>query len=133
MIGYLYILIIIILFICLFFVFNSVIWVKNKHMTNINDKIIKIIIYINFIYVSLMLIFISYLFERNICDLKITNKYTVKWNSNLFRHITNIEPNIYEINLKLVFLLNEFTNDSLKAFKSILHRLRYIDKKKNFS
>ena len=65
MIGYLYILIIIILFICLFFVFNSVIWVKNKHMTNINDKIIKIIIYINFIYVSLMLIFISYLYLYN--------------------------------------------------------------------
>ena len=104
-----------------------------------NDKLKQKINYFTFINneysncksLNLNFIFISYLFERNICDLKITNKYTVKWNSNLFRHITNIEPNIYEINLKLVFLLNEFTNDSLKAFKSILHRLRYIDKKKN--
>jgi hypothetical protein len=60
-----YIFIIIILFICLFFVFNSVIWVKNKEMTNINDKIIKIIIYINFVYISITILFISYLYLYN--------------------------------------------------------------------
>lgn len=65
MLKYLYILIIIVLFICLFFIFNSVIWVKNKHMSNINDKIIRIIIYINFAYISILLLFITYLYLYN--------------------------------------------------------------------
>jgi hypothetical protein len=65
MLKYLYILIIIVLFISLFFIFNSVIWVKNKHMSNINDKIIRIIIYINFAYISILLLFITYLYLYN--------------------------------------------------------------------
>jgi hypothetical protein len=85
--------------------------------------------YLNYKSLNIYFIFISYLFERNTCDFKITNKYTVRWDNNLLSYVTNIETNIYEINLKVVFLINELTTDSLKALKSVLYRLRYIDKK----
>jgi len=51
-------LLILILLIILFFVFNSIIWLKSKNITNINDIIIKYIIYFNFI---LIITFIAYL------------------------------------------------------------------------
>jgi len=51
-------LLILILLIILFFVFNSIIWLKSKNITNINDIIIKYIIYLNFI---LIITFIAYL------------------------------------------------------------------------
>jgi len=54
------ILIIISLIIFLFFVVNSVIWLNNIKITNINDIIIKYIIYINLIIIILVLLFIIY-------------------------------------------------------------------------
>ena len=54
------ILIIISLIIFLFFVVNSVIWLNNMKITNINDIIIKYIIYINLIIIILALLFIIY-------------------------------------------------------------------------
>jgi hypothetical protein len=53
-------LIIISLIIFLFFVVNSVIWLNNMKITNINDIIIKYIIYINLIIIILALLFIIY-------------------------------------------------------------------------
>jgi hypothetical protein len=53
------ILITIFLIIFLFFIVNSIIWIKGKKIKNINDKIIVYIIYLNFILVSGLLIFIS--------------------------------------------------------------------------
>ena len=61
----LYFIIIFLLLIVLFLVFNSVIWLKNKKITDINDKIIEYIIYLNFIIISCVLIFISYLYFNN--------------------------------------------------------------------
>lgn len=61
----LYFIIVFILLIALFLVFNSVIWLKNKKITDINDKIIAYIIYSNFIIISCLLIFISYLYFYN--------------------------------------------------------------------
>jgi len=58
--------------IALFFIFNSIIWIKDKTIKNINDKIIKYIIYVNFIVISGILIFLSYLFYFNL-KLKIVN------------------------------------------------------------
>lgn len=66
------ILIFIILLIILFLVFNSVIWLKNKKITDINDKIIKYLIYLNFIVISILLLFMSYLYYYNL-TLKIIN------------------------------------------------------------
>jgi len=48
-----------ILVIYLFLVVNSIIWLKNKSNENINDLIIKIIMYINFIAVCIFLIYLS--------------------------------------------------------------------------
>lgn len=61
----LYILIIIVLIIALFFIINSIIWMKNKKITNINDIIIKYIIYVNFIVIISVLIFTSYYFYNH--------------------------------------------------------------------
>ena len=63
------ILIILLVIFALFFIFNSIIWIQNKKITNINDIIIKYTIYINFIGISLLLLFLSYLYFYN---LKIT-------------------------------------------------------------
>ena len=51
-----------IVIVALFFIFNSIIWLKNKNIKNINDKIIKYTIYINFVVVSVLLLFLSYLY-----------------------------------------------------------------------
>jgi len=53
---------IIVLLISLFFIMNSIIWMKNKKITNINDIIIQYTIYINFIIMIFILIFLSYLY-----------------------------------------------------------------------
>jgi hypothetical protein len=55
-----------IVIVALFFIFNSIIWLKNKNIKNINDKIIKYTIYINFIIVSVLLLFLSYLYFYNL-------------------------------------------------------------------
>jgi hypothetical protein len=65
-------LIFIISIVALFFVFNSIIWLKDKKIKNINDKIIKYIIYANFVIISGILIYISYLYYFNL-RLKIVN------------------------------------------------------------
>lgn len=54
------ILIIISLIIFLFFIVNSIIWLNQMKITNINDIIIKYIIYINLIIIILALLFIIY-------------------------------------------------------------------------
>lgn len=48
-----------ILIIYLFMVVNSIIWLKNKSNENINDLIIKVIMYINFISICILLIYLS--------------------------------------------------------------------------
>jgi hypothetical protein len=53
-------LIIISLIIFLFFIVNSIIWLNQMKFTNINDIIIKYIIYINFIIIILSLLFLIY-------------------------------------------------------------------------
>lgn len=53
------------LLVYLFFIFNSIIWLKNKKIRNINDIIIKNLNYITFIIVCLALIFITYLYYNN--------------------------------------------------------------------
>jgi hypothetical protein len=74
-------------------------------------------------------VFINYLFERISCDIKITNKYNFRWNTNLGHYVANIEPNVYEVNIKTIFTFAELNTDNLKALRSILYRLRYLDKK----
>lgn len=53
-------LIIILLLIYLFFIVNSIIWIKNKDITNINDKIVKYIIYSDFLIYSFIIILCIY-------------------------------------------------------------------------
>jgi hypothetical protein len=48
-----------ILIIYLFLIVNSIIWLKNTSNENINDIILKSIIYINFIIVCILLIYLS--------------------------------------------------------------------------
>jgi len=60
-----YILIIFLLLIYIFFIVNSVIWLKDKNIKNINDSIVKYIIYIDLIFFSILLLFILYLFFYN--------------------------------------------------------------------
>jgi hypothetical protein len=60
-----YILIIFLLLIYIFFIVNSVIWLKDKNIKNINDIIVKYIIYADLIFFSILLLFILYLFFYN--------------------------------------------------------------------
>jgi len=60
------ILLIILLVIALFLITNSIIWIHNKRLNNINDIIIRYTIYINFIIIVGFLIFISYLYFYNL-------------------------------------------------------------------
>jgi len=56
-----FLLLVIILFlILLFFVVNSIIWIKNKKLTNINDKIVKYIIYGDFFIYTIIIILCIY-------------------------------------------------------------------------
>jgi len=63
-----YILLFIGILIYLFFTLNTIIWLKDKKITNVNDKIIKYINYFNFILLSLVLVFLLYIyiFNKNI-------------------------------------------------------------------
>jgi hypothetical protein len=60
-----YIFIILLLIIYIFFIVNSVIWLKDKNIKNINDNIVKYIIYIDLVFFSFLLLFILYLFFYN--------------------------------------------------------------------
>jgi len=60
-----YILLFIILLIYLFLIINSIIWLKDKQMTNINDKIVKYIIYTDFIIFTIILLGLIYLYLYN--------------------------------------------------------------------
>jgi hypothetical protein len=60
-----YIFIILLLLIYIFFIVNSVIWLKDKNIKNINDNIVKYIIYIDLVFFSFLLLFILYLFFYN--------------------------------------------------------------------
>jgi hypothetical protein len=60
-----FIIIFILLLLYLFFIVNSIIWLKNKSLININDKIIKYIIYTDLIIFTLILIFLLYIYLSN--------------------------------------------------------------------
>jgi len=57
---YLNYLIIMALLIILFFVFNSIIWIDGKKLTNINDIIIKYLLYTNFIIIIAVIIYLLF-------------------------------------------------------------------------
>ena len=57
---YLNYLLIIGLLIILFFVFNSIIWIDGKKLININDIIIKYLIYMNFIIIIAIIIYLLF-------------------------------------------------------------------------
>lgn len=61
-----YILLFILLLIYLFFIVNSIIWLKDKNMININDIIVKYIIYIDFCIYALILLFLVYVYFNNL-------------------------------------------------------------------
>jgi len=60
-----YFLIFIAILIYLFFALNTIIWLKDKKITNINDKIVKYMNIFNFILFSLLLIFLIYIYAIN--------------------------------------------------------------------
>jgi hypothetical protein len=60
-----YIFLFIIILIYLFFIVNSIIWLKDKNMINVNDIIVKYIIYIDFGIYSLLLLLFVYIFYNN--------------------------------------------------------------------
>ena len=62
---FLIIFILILILIYLFFIVNSIIWLKDKTIININDKIIKYVIYIDCIIYTLLLLFLIYLYLSN--------------------------------------------------------------------
>jgi hypothetical protein len=64
-----YIILFIIILIYLFFIVNSIIWLKDKNMININDIIVKYIIYIDFAVYSFILLLLVYIYF---------NKYSIK-------------------------------------------------------
>jgi hypothetical protein len=64
-----YIILFIIILIYLFLIVNSVIWLKDKNMININDIIVKYIIYIDFAIYSSILLLLVYIYF---------NKYSIK-------------------------------------------------------
>jgi hypothetical protein len=64
-----YIILFIIILIYLFFIVNSIIWLKDKNMININDIIVKYLIYIDFAIYSSILLLLVYIYF---------NKYSIK-------------------------------------------------------
>jgi hypothetical protein len=64
-----YIILFIIILIYLFFIVNSIIWLKDKNMININDLIVRYIIYIDFAIYSSILLLLVYIYF---------NKYSIK-------------------------------------------------------
>jgi len=60
-----YILLFIAILIYLFFTLNSIIWLQDKKITNVNDNIIKYMNYFNFILFTLVLIFLLYIYTFN--------------------------------------------------------------------
>jgi hypothetical protein len=48
------------LLIILFFVFNSIIWIDRKPLTNINDIIIRYLIYFNFIVIIALILYLLF-------------------------------------------------------------------------
>lgn len=62
----LFLIIIIIILIYLFFILNSIIWLNNKKINNINDNVIKYVLNLDFIIYSILLLFILYLYYNNL-------------------------------------------------------------------
>ena len=60
-----FLIIFILILIYLFFIVNSIIWLKDKTIININDKIIKYVIYIDCMIYTLLLLFLIYLYLSN--------------------------------------------------------------------
>ena len=73
-------------------------------------------------------IMINYLFERHDCDLKIKPNFKIIWDEDEYKYINKTEPNQYEININCVFNLRDFTDETIKEMRSVLYRLRYINK-----
>lgn len=61
-----YIIIFISILIYLFFVLNSIIWYKQKKITNVNDIIVKYLHYIDFIIFTIILLYCIYLYINNL-------------------------------------------------------------------
>jgi hypothetical protein len=61
-----YIIIFILILIYLFLIVNSIIWLKDKHMININDIIVKYIIYIDFAIYTTILLLLVYIYFNNL-------------------------------------------------------------------
>ena len=61
-----YIFLFILIIFYLFFIVNSIIWLKDKKIININDFIVKYIIYIDFCIYALILLFLVYLYFNNL-------------------------------------------------------------------
>ena len=61
-----YIILFILILIYLFLIVNSIIWLKDKHMININDIIVKYIIYIDFAIYSSILLLLVYIYFNNL-------------------------------------------------------------------
>lgn len=61
-----YIILFILILIYLFFIVNSIIWLKDKRIININDFIVKYIIYIDFIIYSFILLLLVYIYFNNL-------------------------------------------------------------------
>jgi len=57
---FLFFFIILILLIILFFVFNSIIWIDRKKLTNINDIIIRYLIYLNFFVIIALILYLLF-------------------------------------------------------------------------
>ena len=72
---------------------------------------------------------LRHFFETYVCELLLVNQYQIDYVPYENRYLSIITDNKYEISIKTLFKFEEFTNDSLKAIRSVLFRLRYLDKK----
>jgi hypothetical protein len=60
-----YIFVFIIILLYIFLLVNSIIWLKDKKMININDIIVKYIVYIDFCIYTLLLLILVYIYFNN--------------------------------------------------------------------
>ena len=72
---------------------------------------------------------LNHFFETFLCELLLINQCSIRYAPNEGRYISTIIDNKYEVTIRTLFKLDEFTTDSLKAMRSVLYRLRYLDKK----
>ena len=71
---------------------------------------------------------LNHFFETYLCELLLINQFSICYAPNEGRYISAIIDNKYEVTIRTLFKLDEFTDDSIKAMRSVLYRLRYLDK-----